>query len=67
MLSVNLISTILMLFLNLAQRPVLENTGSVMALEAKIKAESEYEVFRKIQDQNYVSDFDKEIKRLKGD
>ena len=38
-----------------------------MALEAKIKAESEYEVFRKIQDQNYVSDFDKEIKRLKGD
>lgn len=53
-------------FLNLAQRPILENAGSVTALEAKIKAESEYEVFRKIQDQNYVSDFDKEIKRLKG-
>lgn len=54
-------------FLNLAQRPVLENAGSVTALEAKIKAEGEYEVFRKIQDQNYVSDFDKEIKRLKGE
>ena len=54
-------------FLNLAQRPVLENAGSITALEAKIKAESEYEVFRKIQDQNYVSDFDKEIKRLKGE
>ena len=53
-------------FLNLAQRPVLENAGSVTALEAKIKAESEYEVFRKTQDQTYVSDFDKEIKRLKG-
>ena len=52
-------------FLNLAQRPVLENLGTVSALEAKIKAESEYEVFRKIQDQNYISDFDREIKRLK--
>lgn len=54
-------------FLNLAQRPVLENAGSVTALEAKIKAEGEYEVFRRIQDQTYVSDFDKEIKRLKGE
>ena len=54
-------------FLNLAQRPVLENSGTVSALEAKIKAESEYEVFRKIQDQNYISDFDREIKRLKGE
>ncbi|MBR5911014.1 MAG: virulence RhuM family protein [Bacteroidales bacterium] len=54
-------------FLNLAQRPILEDAGSVTALEAKIKAEGEYEVFRKIQDQNYVSDFDKEIKRLKGE
>lgn len=54
-------------FLNLAQRPILEDAGSVTALEAKIKAECEYEVFRKIQDQNYVSDFDKEIKRLKGE
>ena len=54
-------------FLNLAQRPILEDAGSVTALEAKIKAEKEYEVFRIIQDQNYVSDFDKEIKRLKGE
>lgn len=59
--------TILDDFLNLAQRPVLEDAGSVTALEAKIKAEKEYEVFRIIQDQNYVSDFDKEIKRLKGE
>ena len=59
--------TILDDFLNLAQHPVLEDAGSVTALEAKIKAEKEYEVFRIIQDQNYVSDFDKEIKRLKGE
>ncbi len=43
-------------FLNLAQRPILENAGSITALEAKIKAENEFEVFRKIQDQQYVPD-----------
>lgn len=43
-------------FLNLAQRPILGNAGSITALEAKIKAENEFEVFRKIQDQQYVPD-----------
>ena len=37
-------------FLNLAQKPILENAGSITALEAKIKAENEFEVSRKIQD-----------------
>ncbi len=54
-------------FLKVAQRPILEDSGKVSAIEAKIKAEHEYGIFRKIQDQNYVSDFDKEIKRLKGE
>lgn len=54
-------------FLTMAERPLLMDSGSVSALEAKIKAESEYEVFRKIQDQVYISDFDKEVKRLKGE
>ena len=31
-----------------------------------LKAEQEYETFRKIQDEYYLSDFDKEIKRIKG-
>ena len=35
-------------------------------LEAKLKAEAEYEVFRQRQDQDYISDFDREIKRLEG-
>jgi len=60
-------SSILDDFLTLAQRPLLENAGQVSALEAKLKAEHEYERFRKIQDKTYVSDFDKEIKRLKGE
>lgn len=54
-------------FLHLAQRPILEDSGHISAIEAKIKAEREFEVFRKTQDINYVSDFDKEIKRLKGE
>ena len=33
---------------------------------AKLKAKTEYDKFRVIQDKNYISDFDKEvIKRLK--
>jgi len=35
-------------------------------LDAKLKAEQEYEVFRKIQDENYISDFEEEIKRIQG-
>ena len=54
-------------FLTVAERPLLMDAGTISALEAKIKAESEYEVFRKLQDEQYVSDFDKEIKRLKGE
>jgi hypothetical protein len=53
-------------FLDLSNYPILDDKGTVSALEAKIKAETEYEVFRKRQDVNYISDFDKEIKRLKG-
>lgn len=53
-------------FLELSQYPLLQDKGKVSALEAKLKAEQEYEVFRKIQDQYYLSDFDKEIKRIKG-
>ncbi|MBR3584270.1 MAG: virulence RhuM family protein [Kiritimatiellae bacterium] len=54
-------------FLTVAGRPRLVDAGSISALEAKIKAEAEYEIFRKIQDQQYISDFDREIKRLTGE
>lgn len=53
-------------FLELSNFPILKDKGKVSALEAKLKAEQEFEKFRKIQDRNYISDFDKEIKRLKG-
>ncbi|SDD35533.1 virulence RhuM family protein [Williamwhitmania taraxaci] len=53
-------------FLELSSFPILEDKGKVSALEAKIKAEQEYDKYRAIQDVNYSSDFDKEIRRLKG-
>ncbi len=48
-------------FLELSDYPILKHKGKISALEAKIKAETEYDKFRIIQDQNYISDFDKEI------
>jgi hypothetical protein len=54
-------------FLELSQYPILQDKGKISALEAKLKAEQEYKVYRKIQDENYISDFDREIKRIKGD
>lgn len=51
-------------FLELSDYPILLDKGKVTALEAKLKAEQEYDVFRIEQDRNYISDFDKEIKRL---
>ena len=53
-------------FLELSNYPILQDKGQVSALEAKLKAESEYEVFRQRQDAEYVSDFDREIKRIEG-
>jgi hypothetical protein len=59
-------TTFLNQFLELSQYSILQDKGKISALEAKLKAEQEYKVFRKIQDQYYLSDFDKEIKRIKG-
>jgi len=51
-------------FLDLADFPILINIGKISMLKAKLKAENEYDKFRVIQDQNYVSDFDLEIKQI---
>lgn len=53
-------------FLELSNYPILKDKGRVSALEAKLKAEQEYNQFRVIQDKNFISDFDKEIKRITG-
>jgi hypothetical protein len=41
-------------------------TRKITILEAKLKAEMEFDKYRVFQDKNYESDFDKEIKKLKG-
>lgn len=53
-------------FLELSNYPILEDKGKISMLAAKLKAEQEYEVYRKIQDKNYISDFDREIRRIEG-
>jgi hypothetical protein len=51
-------------FLEISDYPILTDSGKVSMLEAKLKAEAEYDKFRVIQDQNYVSDFDQMIKQI---
>ena len=53
-------------FLELSSYPVLQDKGKdkISALEAKLKAEQEYEEYRVTQDENYISDFDKEVRRI---
>ena len=53
-------------FLELSNYPILQDKGKVSALEAKLKAEGEFEVYRQRQDVEFLSDFDREIKRLEG-
>lgn len=56
-------------FLELSNYPILADKGKVSTLEAKLKAEGEYEVYRQRQDAEYLSDFDRvveETRRLEG-
>jgi hypothetical protein len=56
-------------FLELSSYPILADKGKVSALEAKLKAEGEYEIYRKHQDAEFVSDFDRVVEetlRLAG-
>jgi hypothetical protein len=51
-------------FLKLSERKLLTGAGSVSAEEAAQKAEEEFAKFRKEKDKNYISDFDKAVKKL---
>ena len=52
-------------FLGFNEYHILTDAGKISAAVAKKLAETEYAKFAPIQDQNYISDFDKEIKKLK--
>ena len=51
-------------FIEATDREILQDAGKVTAEIAKSHAESEFEKYRIIQDQIFVSDFDEEIKAL---
>ena len=50
-------------FLEYYRYDIIENTGTISAEEAKEKAYAEYDKFRIVQDREYLSDFDQEIKK----
>lgn len=54
-------------FLKFNDYSVLKSAGSISAEIAKELATIEFEKFRVIQDEDYESDFDKEVKRIKGE
>lgn len=51
-------------FLAMSDYEVLKHSGTISNEEAQSKAFCEYEKFKLIQDREYLSDFDKEMKRL---
>lgn len=53
-------------FLKFNEYDILTNAGTVSHEVAVALANKEYAVFKKMQDNNYISDFDKEIKRITG-
>jgi len=52
-------------FLKINRYDLLNNSGSISHEQAIKKATEEYDKFRITQDKNFVSDFDKEIKKIK--
>lgn len=51
-------------FLTLNDREILEDSGSVSAKIAKRLAETEFEKFKEMESQDYVSDFDRMVAKL---
>lgn len=51
-------------FLKLSERRLLRHAGRVSAQQAEDKARQEFEKYKKVSDKNYVSDFDREVKKL---
>jgi len=51
-------------YLTLLGKGILKNAGSISAEYAENKAEQEYGVYKKNLDKKYISDFDREVKKL---
>lgn len=53
-------------FLIVSEKEILINSGKVSHKKAIEKAKIEYQKFRQNEDKKYISDFDKEMKKLLG-
>lgn len=51
-------------FLSISEKNLLHSAGLVSAKEAEKKALEEYKKYRSTKDKNYISDFDREVKKL---
>ncbi len=51
-------------FLRISEKKLLTHAGKVSAQQAEEKARQEFEKYRETQDKNYVSDFDREVKKI---
>ncbi|MEK7533735.1 MAG: virulence RhuM family protein [Patescibacteria group bacterium] len=51
-------------FLKFSEYEILTNAGRISHIVAETLALAEYEKYKKVQDKNYISDFDQEIKKL---
>ena len=51
-------------FLQFNEKDILKNAGKVTQAIAKAFAESEFEKYRVVQDRNFESDFDREVKKI---
>ncbi len=51
-------------FLIISEKKLLHSAGKVSAKQAEEKAQKEYKKYRQERDKNYISDFDREVKKL---
>ncbi|MDP3057084.1 MAG: virulence RhuM family protein [bacterium] len=51
-------------FLTISEKKLLHSAGTVSAKQAEDKALQEYEKYRQERDKNYISDFDREVKKI---
>lgn len=51
-------------FLRISEKELLHDAGTVSHQQALEKAKAEYEKYRKVEDERFISDFDREMKKL---
>lgn len=51
-------------FLKASEKKLLDNAGKISRQQAIEKADAEFTKYKKEQDKNYISDFDREVKKI---